>query len=655
MKRAHTVSLLAALYLVSAVPAQSQDVFSFIQNMSGKYAMTWSDLESRRSQLEVEINSAASTSKINAAQATDFRTELATITQQINAAKVDGRRLGISQSISLSNKINVLAGALGGAIEHKVASLPDINALQLQLNTQIDTAVAAGQISAATATTLKAEMQQIAVIEAAYRADTGSNLTPRQIELLSGKLATAKANIDQQVRIGQSAIPALNDRRTAIETKIQSAFTTGRISAGEAENLKSDLARIAAQQATFQSGSGVLTGTQVYQLAQSLDQVDDRITARMSSTPNPSPTVSTVEVDRLREQIANRINQLVASGRITNAEASVADHDLDQIASLSTAYKTSAGGIRPHQVDRLLSDLSGINTRLDTQLATSGNFGGNRGGGYRDGGNRGGGNRGGGYRDGGNRGGDNRGGDSRGGDNRGGDNRGGDNRDDNNDDNLVTNNSGATVTTGGGFNVSNLPVINAKNFADVRGYWGEPYVNELASRNVIGGFPNGSFAPNDEITRAQFAAIVIKALNLQPSSGGRVFTDVPSSHWAAGAIAAASNAGLIGGFPDGTFKPADNITRAQALVILSKTLRNPDSSTRGLQAYTDRSAVPTWAEANVAQAANAKIIVNFPDASQIRPNALATRGEVAGLMYQTLNSIGANLPQMRIGVNASGM
>src|SRR5207244_4091195 len=107
--------------------------------------------------------------------------------------------------------------------------------------------------------------------------------------------------------------------------------------------------------------------------------------------------------------------------------------------------------------------------------------------------------------------------------------------------------------------------------------------------------------------------IVTNALHLPATGSGANFVDVKSGYWAAPAIASASNAGLISGFPDGSFKPEEKITRAQALVILSKALgNNVSGNPAALSAYSDQSAVPSWAQANVAQAANAHIIVNFP-------------------------------------------
>ncbi|MBC8123022.1 MAG: S-layer homology domain-containing protein [Gemmatimonadaceae bacterium] len=212
------------------------------------------------------------------------------------------------------------------------------------------------------------------------------------------------------------------------------------------------------------------------------------------------------------------------------------------------------------------------------------------------------------------------------------------------------------------FSLTVAGAIQAADFGDIQGYWAQPYVSTLADRQVIGGFPDGSFRPSAPITRAQFAAIAAKALNLGAGSGGGggSFNDVPSSYWAARAISAVSGSGLVTGFPDGSFRPEEKITRAQALVILSKSLRENPANTNALGKYEDAQAVPDWARDSVSKAANAGIIVNFPNTGEIEPNRLATRGEVAALMYQTLSDLGQqDLPPLSIGMigssNASGV
>lgn len=199
------------------------------------------------------------------------------------------------------------------------------------------------------------------------------------------------------------------------------------------------------------------------------------------------------------------------------------------------------------------------------------------------------------------------------------------------------------------------PSASAQNFTDIAGYWAEQYVSALAQRQIIGGFPDNTFKPNHPITRAQFAAIAVRAFNL-PMGGSGAFVDVPNNYWAAAAIRAVSNASLVTGFPDGTFRPEERITRAQALVVLTKALGNRTTpNPAALERYVDRQAVPEWALDSMARAANAGIIVNFPNANLIDPNRVATRGEVTALIYQTLFRLGTQgLPPLTIGTLPAG-
>ncbi|MGL5035240.1 MAG: S-layer homology domain-containing protein [Microcystaceae cyanobacterium] len=190
------------------------------------------------------------------------------------------------------------------------------------------------------------------------------------------------------------------------------------------------------------------------------------------------------------------------------------------------------------------------------------------------------------------------------------------------------------------------------NFGDLQGYWASRYVTALVDRSIISGFPDGSFQPNADITRAQFAAIAVKALDLPSGDSTNDFADIPPNYWASPAIRAISKSGLVAGFPDGTFRPEERITRAQVLVILANALGNQTTSNPNqFNRYSDYQTVPNWATTSVSKAANAGILVNYPDSSRINPNQLATRGEVAALMYQTLVKLGnPNFSPMTVGM-----
>lgn len=122
---------------------------------------------------------------------------------------------------------------------------------------------------------------------------------------------------------------------------------------------------------------------------------------------------------------------------------------------------------------------------------------------------------------------------------------------------------------------SSIPAL-AAIFQDTQYHWAKNAIQQLSDERVIGGYPDGSFRPEGSITRAEFAAILVNALglNAQSSSYGS-FNDVPSSHWAAAAIETVKSQGLVSGYPGGLFMPNKNISRAESLAILANAARLP--------------------------------------------------------------------------------
>src|SRR5665647_1270425 len=110
-------------------------------------------------------------------------------------------------------------------------------------------------------------------------------------------------------------------------------------------------------------------------------------------------------------------------------------------------------------------------------------------------------------------------------------------------------------------------------FTDIVGHWGEEYINNTYNRGIIEGYPDGTFKPDGNITRAEMAVMVIKAMGLdsveKPNLEFTDAKDIPS--WAAGYIKTAVDKGIIKGYPeDGTFKPEDKITRAEISIMVVK-------------------------------------------------------------------------------------
>ncbi len=182
--------------------------------------------------------------------------------------------------------------------------------------------------------------------------------------------------------------------------------------------------------------------------------------------------------------------------------------------------------------------------------------------------------------------------------------------------------------------------VEAASFFDTSGHWAETYIEALSSAGIIRGFPDNTFRPNQPVTRAQFATIVNNAFQLPPAQGFVTFWDVPTSYWAAGAISTAAANNLVAGFPNGAFQPEQPVTRTQTWVVLVNGLQPtavPASDPNQLfSRYRDAAAIPNWALAQVATADQSNLIINFPDPALLEPNRVATRAEVAAFTYQAL-------------------
>lgn len=186
-------------------------------------------------------------------------------------------------------------------------------------------------------------------------------------------------------------------------------------------------------------------------------------------------------------------------------------------------------------------------------------------------------------------------------------------------------------------------VSHSIQFADATTHWAMETVNDMGSRMIVKGFGDGTFKPNQDMTRAEFAAIIVRGLGLMLESGEAPFSDVQSGSWYHDAILTASAYNLINGFDDGTFRPNDKITREQAMTIIAKamTVSGLKAELHGqdadglLDPFGDAELVAAWAEAGVKDTLMAGI-VNGRDGKLLDPKAYITRAEVAQMVRNLL-------------------
>ena len=147
----------------------------------------------------------------------------------------------------------------------------------------------------------------------------------------------------------------------------------------------------------------------------------------------------------------------------------------------------------------------------------------------------------------------------------------------------------------------------SNSLSDVtRGQWFNHAVSTLSSMGIVKGHNDGTFAPNAPITRAEFAAIAARFDDKNRDTSSK-FTDI-ASHWAKNEIGIAANKGWINGYPDGTFRPNQYITRAEAMTLVNRVLnRLPENSSDLLNSmikWPDNSDASAWYYLAVQEATN---------------------------------------------------
>ncbi len=227
----------------------------------------------------------------------------------------------------------------------------------------------------------------------------------------------------------------------------------------------------------------------------------------------------------------------------------------------------------------------------------------------------------------------------------------------------------------------NTSLALAINFSDIGpGHWAYTEIRELSEQNIISGYPDETFKPDVLVNRAEFTSMVIKTLNREklPVNNPNLFTDINEDFWAYGDILRSAQLGLAVGYPDNTFRPGNEITKAEATSIISKTLNccekpcatecekpcaidfgnpcpaaacaasyecavkcpgpcpleQPKTKECVLKQFADSEEIADWAKKPFARAVKNGLYVNYPDKNYLTPNKNLTRAETAALLYK---------------------
>ena len=189
-------------------------------------------------------------------------------------------------------------------------------------------------------------------------------------------------------------------------------------------------------------------------------------------------------------------------------------------------------------------------------------------------------------------------------------------------------------------NSTYLVLQNPVTFQDIASHWSKGEVESLAAKMIVTGRTEQSFVPNAPVTRAEFAALVVRALGLSADAASGSFQDVASTDWYAGAIQAAVDADIINGYTDGTFKPNRTITREEMAVMAYNALEyagyNPVDAAKAH--FADASSIGAWSQVAVYELA-ALDILNGDPKQRFNPKSNTTRGESAAVLHRLMQDL----------------
>jgi len=181
------------------------------------------------------------------------------------------------------------------------------------------------------------------------------------------------------------------------------------------------------------------------------------------------------------------------------------------------------------------------------------------------------------------------------------------------------------------------------SFEDIENHWAKNAIIQIAERKIIFGIDGKTFAPDRDITRAEFAAIIVRALDLKYSGSDLKLSDIKASDWYYETISAAYENGIMNGYGKGMIKPGQNITREEAMAMMARALklRNIDTGiseteiSEAVKSFKDKSSISAWAAETAAVCVRSGLFEG--NNGYLKPRDNITRAETATIVLRMLD------------------
>lgn len=188
-----------------------------------------------------------------------------------------------------------------------------------------------------------------------------------------------------------------------------------------------------------------------------------------------------------------------------------------------------------------------------------------------------------------------------------------------------------------------LASLTTASVTDISGHWARETIEKWTSSGLASGYPDGSFRPDNRISRAEFVTLVNKAFNKQDREATSEFSDVAPADWYYREVASGQAAGYISGYPDSTFGPGNPISRQEVASIIVKLKGLSANGDSAIQSLTDAGDFPVWSKSSISAVVVHQIMRGYPDGT-FRAENFITRAEAIVTLDKALETLTAPSP-----------
>ncbi|MFC7685794.1 S-layer homology domain-containing protein [Ureibacillus sp. GCM10028918] len=173
---------------------------------------------------------------------------------------------------------------------------------------------------------------------------------------------------------------------------------------------------------------------------------------------------------------------------------------------------------------------------------------------------------------------------------------------------------------------------------NISNHWAYTEMNYLINQKILAGDQNGNYLPNNDVTRAEFASFLVRALELSPKSSTVRFTDVNQGDWFYSSVNLAASHNLIAGVGNGKFNPNAKINRQEMAVMIKRALDYAGvETTKSSISFNDNAQIASWAKESIQYAVGSNILFGREN-NTFSPSANATRAEASTVIYRVLKA-----------------